>query len=51
VTNEMDESEITKHSIENRIHEMDIAKQALVSMDTMVCTKNTEETEKKDNRK
>ncbi len=47
----MDELEITKHSIENRNDEMDTAKQALVSMGTMVCMKNMEETEKKDNRK
>ena len=47
----MDESEITKHSIENRNDEMDIAKQALVITDTMVCTKKMEETEKNDNRK
>jgi len=51
VTNEMDESEIMKHLIENRIDPMDIAKEALVSTDTMVCMKNTEETEKKDNSK
>jgi len=51
VLNEMDESDMTKHSIENRIDPIDIAKEALVSTDTMVCTKNTEETEKKDNSK